>query len=91
MPTHDDTNMPKLNGAQHTTQRNVRHWSSGEMGLRWTAAGMLESEKQFRKVIGYQDLAKLAVAIEQDLSAKRISQPIQEPTDHAQQPTRITA
>ena len=36
-----------------TTQRNVKHWSSGEMGLRWTAAGMLEAEKQFRKVIGY--------------------------------------
>ena len=32
------------------TQRNVKHWSSGEMGLRWTAAGMLEAEKQFRKV-----------------------------------------
>ena len=39
-----------------TTQRNVKHWSSGEMGLRWTAAGMLEAEKQFRKVIGYTDL-----------------------------------
>jgi transposase-like protein len=23
-----------------TTQRNVKHWSSGEMGLRWTAAGI---------------------------------------------------
>ena len=32
------------------TQRNVKHWSSGEMGLRWTAAGMREAEKQFRKV-----------------------------------------
>jgi hypothetical protein len=26
------------------TQRNVKHWGSGEMGLRWTAAGMLEAE-----------------------------------------------
>jgi transposase-like protein len=51
-----------------TTQRNVKHWSSGEMGLRWTAAGMLEAEKQFRKVIGYTDLAKLAVAIERDVN-----------------------
>jgi hypothetical protein len=25
-------------------QRNVKRWSSGEMGLRWTAAGMLEAE-----------------------------------------------
>jgi putative transposase len=47
-----------------TTQRNVKHWSSGEMGLRWTAAGMLEAEKQFRKVIGYTQLPQLAIAIE---------------------------
>jgi hypothetical protein len=25
------------------------------MALRWTAAGMLEAEKQFRKIIGYRD------------------------------------
>ncbi len=56
-----------------TTQRNVKHWSSGEMGLRWTAAGMLEAEKQFRKVIGYKDLAKLAIAIEHDLTRRRRS------------------
>jgi hypothetical protein len=49
------------------TQRNVKHCSSGEMGLRWTAAGMLEAEQQFRKVIGHTDLANLAVAIERDL------------------------
>jgi transposase-like protein len=53
------------------TQRNVKHWSSGEMGLRWTAAGMLEAEQQFRKVIGHTDLAKLAVAIERDLNRTR--------------------
>jgi putative transposase len=56
-----------------TTQRNVKYWSSGEMGLRWTAAGLLEAEKQFRKVIGYKDLAKLAVAIERDLTTRRRS------------------
>ena len=49
------------------TQRNVKRWSSGEMALRWTAAGMLEAEKQFRKIIGYRDLAKLALAVERDL------------------------
>jgi len=46
------------------TQRNVKRWSSGEMVLRWTAAGMLEAERQFRKIIGYRDLATLVVAIE---------------------------
>jgi len=50
-----------------TTQRNVKHWSSGEMGLRWTAAGMLEAERQFRKVIGYTQLPQLAIAIERRL------------------------
>ena len=48
------------------TQRNVKRWSSGEMALRWTAAGMLEAEKQFRKIIGYRDLATLVAAIEHD-------------------------
>jgi transposase-like protein len=53
------------------TQRNVKRWSSGEMALRWTAAGMLEAERQFRRIIGYSDLAKLAVAIERDLDHHR--------------------
>ena len=30
---------------------------------------MLEAEQQFRKVIGYRDLAKLAIAVERDLTA----------------------
>jgi len=48
------------------TQRNVKRWSSGEMALRWTAAGMLEAEQQFRKIIGYKNLAVLVAAIENE-------------------------
>lgn len=33
------------------TSRNVKRWQSGEMALRWTAAGMLEAERQFRRVL----------------------------------------
>jgi putative transposase len=55
-------------------QRNVKNWSSGEVCLRWTAAGMLEAESRFRKVEGYRGLANLAVAIERDLS-RRQNQP----------------
>jgi putative transposase len=51
--------------------RNVKHWSSGEMCLRWTAAGMLEAETRFRKVPGYRGLAHIAVAIEHDLTRRR--------------------
>src|SRR3954465_9433655 len=51
--------------------RNVKRWQNGDMCLRWTAAGMLEAEQQFRKIIGYRDLAKLTVAIERDVAARR--------------------
>jgi putative transposase len=46
------------------TQRNVKRWHDGDMRKRWTAAGMLQAEQQFRKIIGYSDLAKLVIAIE---------------------------
>ena len=55
------------------TSRNVKRWQSGDMCLRWTAAGMLEAEQQFRKIIGYSDLAKLALAVERDVAARRSS------------------
>jgi hypothetical protein len=48
------------------------------MALRWTAAGMLEAEQQFRRTIGYRDLAKLAIAIERDLAANRVPGPTRE-------------
>jgi len=47
-----------------TTQRNVKRWQDGDMRKRWTAAGMLQAEQQFRRVIGYSDLANLVIAIE---------------------------
>ncbi len=47
-------------------QRNVKRWQGGDMRLRWTAAGMLEAERQFRRIIGYRDLARLAVAVERE-------------------------
>ncbi len=62
------------------TQRNVKRWQSGEMALRWTAAGMLEAERQFRRVIGYRDLAKLALAIERDLARTTVPTPTEEAT-----------
>jgi hypothetical protein len=46
------------------TQRNVKRWQAGDMRKRWSAAGMLQAEQQFRRIIGYSDLAKLVIAIE---------------------------
>jgi transposase-like protein len=58
-------------GTVRHTSRNVKHWQNGDMCLRWTAAGMLQAETQFRRIIGYQDLAKLAIAVEHDLASRR--------------------
>jgi putative transposase len=62
------------------TSRNVKRWQSGDMCLRWTAAGMLEAERQFRRIIGYSDLAKLAVAIERDPTTQPV---VHTPTEEA--------
>jgi putative transposase len=50
------------------SSRNVKRWQSGEMCLRWTAAGMLEAERQFRRIAGYDDLAKLALTVEREIA-----------------------
>jgi transposase-like protein len=65
------------------TQRNVKRWSSGEMALRWTAAGMLEAERQFRKIVGYRNLATLVTAIERDLTARTHTDSPHTPTKEA--------
>jgi transposase-like protein len=58
-----------------TTQRNVKRWRAGDMRLRWTAAGMLEAERQFRRIIGYRDLARLAVAVEREVAPASLPSP----------------
>jgi transposase-like protein len=50
------------------SSRNVKRWQSGEMCLRWTAAGMLEAERQFRRIAGHADLAKLALTVEAEIA-----------------------
>jgi transposase-like protein len=46
------------------TQRNVKRWRDGDMRKRWTAAGMLVAEQQFRRIIGHRHLATLVIAVE---------------------------
>ncbi len=58
-------------GICRATSRNVKRWQNGDMCLRWTAAGMLEAEAQFRKIIGYKHLAALALAVERDVAIGR--------------------
>jgi transposase-like protein len=39
--------------------RNVKRWRAGDHALRWTATGLLEAEKKFRRVKGYRELDML--------------------------------
>jgi len=38
---------------------NVKRWRGGDQPLRWTATGLLEAEKKFRRVKGYRELEAL--------------------------------
>jgi putative transposase len=46
-----------------TTNRNVTHWRDGQMVLRWTAAGMLNAQRSFRRVKGHKQLPQLVAAL----------------------------
>lgn len=58
-----------------TTQRNVKRWRSGEMALRWTAAGMLEAEKGFIRIQGYRSLPALHLALQRELHREEVELP----------------
>jgi putative transposase len=69
------------------TQRNVKRWRDGDMRRRWTAAGMLVAEQQFRRIIGYRQLADLVGAIERHAATNRRSAPTHTPTTKEASPT----
>jgi transposase-like protein len=50
-------------GTVRRISRNVKHWSSASMALRWTAAAMLEAKKGFRRLKAYKQLPLLRAAL----------------------------
>ena len=48
---------------RRTTNRNVTRWRDGQMVLRWTAAGMLNAERSFRRIKGYKQMPQLVDAL----------------------------
>lgn len=67
------------------TQRNVKRWRDGDMRKRWTAAGMLEAERQFRRIIGYRHLAALVIAIERHALLSKTGTPDSQAAQHPSQ------
>ncbi len=50
-------------GTIRSTSRNVKRWQDARMVLRWTAAGMLEANKTFRRLKAYKLLPRLRDAL----------------------------
>src|SRR6266446_2242270 len=50
--------------------RNVKRWHAGDQALRWTATGLLEAERKFRKVKGFRELAMLDRKLNDGLSLR---------------------
>lgn len=53
-----------LSGVEGRTGR-VTRWRSGEMALRWAAAAALETERNFRKILGYRNLWMLKAVLDE--------------------------
>jgi len=62
--------------------RNVKRWQNAAMALRWTAAGMLEAAKGFRRLKAYKQLPVLRAALAAHQS-KYVTQPVEDNADAA--------
>jgi len=54
-------------GVRLRTNR-VSRWQDGKMVLRWVAAAFLETEKNFRRILGYRDLWMLKVKLDNEVA-----------------------
>ncbi len=54
----------KALGTVRQVTRNVKRWRNAEMALRWTAAGLIEAQKTFRRLKAYRQLPILRSALQ---------------------------
>jgi hypothetical protein len=62
--------------------RNVKRWRNAAMALRWTAAGMMEAAKGFRRLKAYRHLPALKAALAA-YQSKYVTQRVEHDTDAA--------
>jgi len=49
--------------------RNVTRWKSADMALRWAASSLLQCEKRYKRIQGYDDLRMLETVLQDDKTA----------------------
>jgi putative transposase len=52
-----------MNGTIRQVCRNVKRWRDAKMAVRWTAAGMMEAAKGFRRLKAHKQLPILRTAL----------------------------
>jgi transposase-like protein len=62
-----------MNAVIRQVCRNVKRWRDATMALRWTAAGMLEAAKGFRRLKAHKQLPILKAALVQHRMAATTS------------------
>jgi len=64
-------------GTVRQVSRNVKRWRNAEMALRWTAAGLIEAQKGFRRLKAYRQLPVLRDALADNFTKARANSAIE--------------
>ena len=56
-----------------TTMGNVKNWQDGSMKKRWVAAGMLEAERNFRRIRGCKEMPNLVAALARHVAGESVT------------------
>ncbi len=64
-------------GTVRRVSGNVKRWRNAEMALRWTAAGLIEARKTFRRLKAYRQLPILRSALQDHMRKARANSAIE--------------
>jgi hypothetical protein len=70
-------------GTVRRVSRNVKRWQNAAMALRWTAAGMMEAAKGFRRSKAYKQLPVLKAALIAHANKQAVTKKIEPQADAA--------
>jgi len=69
MPGEHDLIDSTDSGVRQRTRR-VTNWQDASMALRWAAAAFVETEKHYRRIMGYEHLWVLKAALDEPADEK---------------------
>ena len=80
----DCTNIiESMNSIVRQVCRNVKRGRNAKMGLRWTAAGMLEAKKGFRRLKAHKHLPVLKAALQNHRNGQSVTPVVERLADAA--------